>query len=246
MRVAFSGTANTGKSTLVRDFLSVWPMYKTPEVTYRDLIVEQKLAHSKAVGKEGQSKILELMTSQLEENKATENIVYDRCPIDNIIYSIWGNGKGIADLDDEFIRKCFNIVRESIKNLDIIFWVPFNRKIAIQQDFLRETDIEFIVEVDNIFKEIFAQYTYNPEFPISDQEDRPAFIQLTATSRQERIVEIAQYVDLTGSSVAPDDSWVNELVSDDKDTSEEAKATLEALLKQQKEEAFKVDGTIVV
>ena len=39
MRIAISGTACQGKSTLVKDFLDLWPSYSTPEKTYRDIPV---------------------------------------------------------------------------------------------------------------------------------------------------------------------------------------------------------------
>jgi len=47
MRIAFSGTGNSGKTTLVKNFLAVWPNYKQPEKTYRDLLKEGQLKHSK-------------------------------------------------------------------------------------------------------------------------------------------------------------------------------------------------------
>ena len=42
MRIAFSGTANSGKSTMVKSFLHTWSNYKTPEETYRDKLNEKK------------------------------------------------------------------------------------------------------------------------------------------------------------------------------------------------------------
>ena len=56
MRIAISGTANVGKTTLIKDFLKEWPDYTTPESTYRDLLPEE--GHSKDTTKETQEKIL--------------------------------------------------------------------------------------------------------------------------------------------------------------------------------------------
>ena len=58
MRISVSGTANVGKSTLIKDFLKEWDMYTTPEKTYREFIQEQNLPHSSSTTKESQWQIL--------------------------------------------------------------------------------------------------------------------------------------------------------------------------------------------
>lgn len=244
MRIAFIGTANTGKSTLVRDFLTVWHMYCTPEQSYRDVIVNEKLGHSKHVTKQGQKKILDFMIDQLKGKTTEDNIVYDRCPIDNIVYSMWSNDKQNGDIDDDFIAQCIPLVRESIKDLDIIFWVPFNEQIAIQNDNMRETDEMYIREIDNIFEVIYKQFLYNDKFPLFDPEDRPAMIKLESTARRERLVEIANYVNLEGNSINPDEQWIKSLAGFNEET--QGKDSVEELLKQQKQEAFATKGSIIV
>ena len=46
MRIAFSGTGNSGKSETIKSFLYTWKQYKQPEKTYRDILEEEKLDHS--------------------------------------------------------------------------------------------------------------------------------------------------------------------------------------------------------
>jgi len=46
MRIAFCGAQNTGKTTLIKDFLVCWPQYKTLNKSYRDVILEKGLNHS--------------------------------------------------------------------------------------------------------------------------------------------------------------------------------------------------------
>lgn len=244
MRIAFSGTANTGKSTLVRDFLTVWHMYNTPQQSYRDVIVNEKLGHSKQVSKQGQKKILDFMIGQLKGKTPEENVVYDRCPIDNVVYSMWSCDKQNSDIDDDFIAQCIPLVRESIKDLDIIFWVPFNEQIAIQNDNMRETDEIYIREIDNIFNVVYNQFLYNDKFPLFDSEDRPAMIKLEATTRHDRLVEIANYVSLDGDSINPDEQWIKSLAGVEDKT--QGKDAVEELIKQQKQEAFATKGTIIV
>ena len=62
MRVAVMGTACVGKSTFVSDFLKNWSdVYIQPEKTYRDIVKEKNLKHSKETSKETQQSILDFM-----------------------------------------------------------------------------------------------------------------------------------------------------------------------------------------
>lgn len=243
MRIAFSGTANTGKTTLVRDFLTMWPMYSTPEKSYRNIIIDNDISHSKHVTKEGQKAILDFMIDQMKGKTSEDNVVYDRCPLDNIVYSMWANEKGISDIDDAFISKCIKDVRESVKDLDIIFWVPYNESIAISRDGMRETDVDYIKEINNIFEVIYNQYLYNDKFVMFDKEDRPAIIPIFTADRFLRIKDIANYIDMSGDVVEPDDSWMQELQNVAEP--ENAQEAVEDLLKQQKQQLLKDTGIIV-
>jgi hypothetical protein len=178
----------------------------------------------------------------------TDNVVYDRCPLDNIIYSMWAAEKQQGDIDDEFIAKCIPIVRESIKDLDIIFWLPFNESIAIKNDNMRETDELYIREINNIFEMVYKQFIYNDKFPLFDPQDRPAMIELTKTARHERLVEIANYISIDGEVISPDEQWIKSLSAGEElySNGEPTHEAVEQLLKQQKEEVLSTTGSIIV
>jgi len=91
MRIALAGCANSGKTTLVQAFLRKWPMYTTPTKTYRDVIRENNLGHSSKTNEETQLAILDFML--LEQNNYSEKsyVIYDRCPWDNLAYTLQGN-----------------------------------------------------------------------------------------------------------------------------------------------------------
>ncbi len=89
MRIAISGAQCMGKSTLIKDFLAEWVNYKSPEKTYRDVLVEKGLPHSSSTTKESQQAILDFMVKQLEGTRKSDKIVFDRCPLDNLVYSMW-------------------------------------------------------------------------------------------------------------------------------------------------------------
>lgn len=215
MRIAISGSGNQGKSTLVKDFLTEWSQFKTVSKTYRDKITSEDLPHSKETNKDTQWKILNHMIDEMQSYKEGDDIVMDRCPIDNLVYSLWAFEKGVGDIDKEFIDKCIPLVCESMRHLDIIFFLPITKAapVKIVDDKMRETDPIYIKEVDNIFKMIGAQHHENngrnPFFP---KDDAPGWIEIFG-SPQVRIAMIKQYLDVDGDLIGGTEESMNELVN---------------------------------
>ena len=158
MRIAFSGTANSGKSTMVKSFLHTWSNYKTPEETYRDKLNEKKLEHSSKTTPETQTLILDFLVDQIQGKDLKDKIVYDRCPLDAVAYTMWANGKEMEGFTDEFVEKQITMSREALRSLDIIFMTRFNEKFGVVDDGTRDVDLKFINEMDNIFYTLYAIY----------------------------------------------------------------------------------------
>ena len=224
MRIAFSGTANTGKTTLIKNFLAVWSQYSTPEKTYRDVIKEKNLPHSSLTTTETQWEILNLMIDQLQSYDKKSKVVFDRCPLDNLAYTMWAHEKGIEGFDKEYVDKCITLTKESMRHIDIIFLLKYDDTIKIVDDGLRDVDIAFIKEVDNIFTALYEQYYQNPEADIFfPKHDSPGIIPLP-TNPQRRIDIIAEYLDPQGDIYGDEHSLFNP----------EKLNELEALVRQQK------------
>lgn len=200
MRIAISGTACQGKTTLLNDFLKTYTDYKTPETTYRSVI--QKDKHSKHTDVETQWKILDYMSEQLTEYHSGENVIFDRCPLDNIVHSLWCYERGVDGFDKEYIDKTITLFRETMKLLDIIFFIPVTRvsTIDIESGTQRETDAQYIKEIDNLFKAMYQQWL-QPDSSFFEKDDRAAIIEIFG-SPQERMHMIKLYIDPdTGDSV---------------------------------------------
>jgi len=200
MRIAISGTACQGKSTLIKDFLKEWDMYTTPEKTYRDYLTENNLPHSKETTKDTQWDILNFMVDTLQQYSKGDKVIFDRCPLDNMVYSLWAYERNINDLDDDFIKKCIPVVRESLRFLDVIFFIPITKAapIPVVEDNLRETDKVFIKEIDNIFKGVEQQYLQGQKAsPFLPNEECPAIVEVFG-SREQRIHMMRQYIDAEG------------------------------------------------
>lgn len=212
MRLAISGTAAQGKTTLLKDFLSKWDMYETPEITYRSVLKSDKRSkHSKQTNKDTQWKILNNMIDQMETYSDDSMVIYDRCPLDNLIYSMWAYHKGVGDIDEHFVEKCIPIVRQSMHFLDVIFYIPLTNvtddKIDDKDEGVREKDVEYIKEIDNLFKAMYNNWASGDTrfFP---KEDRSAMIEIFGTP-EERITMINMYVDDNGKMYGEDDSLVD-------------------------------------
>lgn len=179
MRIALIGAHNTGKSTLVENFIKQWPMYKRPEKTYRDIIKEQKLNINKQGDKQSQKVILNALVDEIQLATASGNkhIIFDRCPVDNIAYSLWHYAKDTPDFTTEFIIDSKTIAALSLKLIDVIFYLPVRKEIPIVAREGRESDPIFREEVDNIFSSLVESYEKNTGafFPT---EDCPAVIKL--------------------------------------------------------------------
>jgi len=206
MRIAISGTANQGKSTLINDFLAKWPMYKTESKTYRDLLKDKKLPHSKKATKDSQWKILNLMVEELQNYSKKDYVIFDRCTLDNIVYSLWCCDKQTGRIDEKFISKCIPVVKESLKHLDIIFFLPITKvaPVPIVENGLRETDEIYVKEIDSLFKSLIMQYRHalgrTPFFPA---DDCPGIIEIFGKP-EERIEMIKWYIDAEGDLIGGD------------------------------------------
>ncbi len=207
MRLVFSGCANVGKSTLLKAFLRRWPMYRTPQKTYRDVIKDLSLEHSSKTSEETQLAILDFMMKEHEKYPKGSKTVFDRGVWDNLAYTLQGNSGGL--ISDEVCAATISLVRESLKNVDIIFWLPYNPNIRIVNDGLRDTDLEFIKETDKIFSDLFHQYMENLESEIFyPAQDCPAIIKIDEQflGLDDRIAFIAEFLDPNGDLIETENS----------------------------------------
>ena len=207
MRICISGTGSQGKSTFIKDFLEEWPTYSTPEKTYRDFL---KRTHSKKTTKDIQWKILNSMIDELQKYTFEDNVIFDRGPLDNIVYTLWAHSKGTGKIDEKFVEKCVTLVRESLKHLDIVFYIPITRAAKdVEYDtkeFLKDkkrglTDDEYRVEIDNLFKALKREWDINPDSKFFDPRDKPAVIEIFGEPI-ERIQMAKLYLDVDGDPMA--------------------------------------------
>jgi hypothetical protein len=151
------------------------------------------------------------MIEQVQEADKDSNIIFDRCPLDNIAYSMWCNEKKVKGFTNSYVAKQIELMRESMRFLDIIFLCRFDESQVVEDDGFRDTDKEFIKEVDNIFQSLYLQYTQNPEADVFfPKGDSPCIIELP-NKGQERIDLIAEYVTPDGNMYGDDSSIFSDI-----------------------------------
>lgn len=206
MRIHIESSQGQGKTTLVNDFLKNWPTYKKSKESYRDLIKSGEITNlNKTVTQDSQWKILQALIADQKGLYRRDNVIFDRGTLSNLVYSIWSAQKGDSDIDDKFIEKCIPLVREAMKDVDIIFFIPLTNAV-VEQRKNREADPLYVKEIDNIFKAIAQQHVKGQSafFP---KDDAPPIIEIFGTPEQ-RIEMIKFYLDKDGNAVDETQSMI--------------------------------------
>ena len=208
MRIAFSGAACTGKTTTIEAFLKKWPSYKLVKSEYRNFIKKSK-KHSRNNSKNNQEQILDIMVAETLPYTLHDKVVFDRCPLDNVIYSLWCYDKGIKGFTEKFIQQSIQKVRESMKFLDVIFLCTRNMMPPVVSNGVRDADTTYIDEIDTLFKSTLKQIQKGVECsPFFPAGDSPALIDIHGTT-DERLAQIGLYVTSDGSMYGEDQSLIN-------------------------------------
>lgn len=195
MRIAVTGTNGIGKSTLIKSMLEHWSGYTTPKKSYRDNIDNR---YTTVMNESTQQQVLDSMVDQLKSYGKDDNVIYDRCPVDNLVYSLHGNTKGT--ITDKFIETCATQVKESLRMLDLIFFIPItsqdNIDINSNLEGKGQLTLEYATEVDHLFKSVYRQWD-NKESPFVDYEDKPHVIEVFGTPEQ-RLEMVKLYITESG------------------------------------------------
>lgn len=216
MRLCVSGTSSQGKSTFIKDFIKEWPSYSTPETSYRSFV---KNKHSKKGTKDMQWRILNDMIDRLQKTDHEDKIIFDRCPLDNLAYTMYLFSKGLGKVDEKFVNKTMTLCKEMFKFVDIIFFIPITKAvedIAYDNDRFQKdkkkgiVDEDFRAEIDTIFKALKYDWDVNMASNIFDPRDKPAMIEIFGEPF-ERIEMCKLYLNTDGDII---DSDINNILTE--------------------------------
>ena len=201
-RIAVSGSQNSGKSTLINAFLRKFPKYANPKLSYRDLINELKLDINQNASEASQDIILFSIVDNQSKYKPTDNIIFDRCSLDNLMYTFYLYQSGVVS--ESFVDKSVGIVRNSLSDLDIIFITPYLPHIPLQERENRDIALQFVEEMNQLFLSVCQAYAYDMEnTQFLPTTDCPAIILLEGPTVEDRLSEMSLYLN-------PDGGFYNE------------------------------------
>ncbi|HYG15928.1 MAG TPA: AAA family ATPase [Bacteroidia bacterium] len=136
MRIAISGTHFTGKTTLIEDIMQRLPDYEWVEEPYY-LLEEEGYQFPETPLLEDYEKQLSRSIQLLRGPQ--QNIIFDRCPLDFIAYSL-----SVTDSDYFNIDSWLPALNEALNSLDLIFFLPVEQGIPVpasqNNDFRRNVD----------------------------------------------------------------------------------------------------------
>jgi len=186
MRIAISGSHSLGKSTIVNEWVAKNPHFVREEEPYR------------ALGLYGPYEILFRDASTKLHNgihrygKSTDDVIFDRAPVDYIAYSQYTANQGSTDIDAAFVESMVPAVRVSMDHLDILAFVPKSDAwpVEMETDGIRPVDPAYRDEVDAIFKQIYRE----GRFQVLPEKNGPLLVELWGP-REQRLDQLQAAID---------------------------------------------------
>lgn len=208
MKIGVIGTSCTGKSTFIQDFIANWSMYGLCEKPrYSDLIKEKGLSLNENGNAESQKIILNSLIDQAMYSPKTDNIIFDRSVLDNLVYTMWLNAND--KVDDAFVKETIGLVKESLVFYDVLFFLPITKQspVKFEPSVNRSASPQYRSEIDNIFKALVHQYNSGSKvyFPFDHKSGCPAIIEIFG-NRQERIELTKLYINPKGEAFGAEES----------------------------------------
>ena len=148
MRIAIIGPQNTGKTTFIKDFLKEFKKYTTPKETYRDIVHKNKLEINQKTSDSSQEAIGTFLF-EIIKNTSGGNILFDRCVVDNYVYSSVGYDN--KKISKDLLLKTEKLMLENLRYLDCLIFIPTALSVQLKDDTFRDTDTQFIDAVNNTF-----------------------------------------------------------------------------------------------
>jgi len=207
-KIGVIGTQCVGKTTLIEDMMLQWPQLNKPEKTYRDIIKEQKLSINKDGNKESQQAILNYLVDEVMAGYDNKKMIFDRTPIDNLVYSLWLYDKGLGGIDEEFLDKSVIQVREAVKFYSVIFYIPLTKEndVLLQMKENRDIDPIYRGEIALLFDGIYKAWE-SGKSRFFDNDDTPPIIPLYGNPL-ERVAMTTLYINEKCEFYGEEDSLI--------------------------------------
>jgi len=186
MRILFTGVSPLFTKQFIDSFTTRWQNYTeglesfTTPVDMVDINSQEEQWDS-----------LNAIVDELQTHRKGEHVYYLGGSLDNLIYSIWANAKN-ENIDDDFIQKCMPIVSESMRFIDVIYYIPVSKYVAT------EVSSEYD-EIRNLYTSV-TQLWQEDSSPLFPKDDRPPIIELVG-GVDEQLELMSLYMDEDGDAI---------------------------------------------
>jgi hypothetical protein len=126
MRVAVSGSHGTGKTTLIGRFLQRCPDFAHEPEAYETIGDDVDLTDAGVPTPDGLRSLLEYTIAALEGRAAGTRVVFERSPADYLAYAAASRGAWRSHEIQEFIATWAPLVRASMRQLDLVAYLPLS------------------------------------------------------------------------------------------------------------------------
>lgn len=164
MRIAFTGSHRTGKSTLIGALSALLPKYKAVDEPYH--LMEED-GHDFTHPPSLDDFVAQLERSIAEVNGAGADALFDRCPVDFLGYILSHEDAGSFDLDEWLPH-----VEEAVRMLDLIVFVPIESpdRIAFASS---DDDDDSRTIVDEKLRELLLDDPFDLDLKVLQVEGEP-------------------------------------------------------------------------
>lgn len=152
MRIAVSGTHFIGKSTLIEDFCKKHSDYKCENEAYYKLQDEKEMELSLEPSLDSLLEQLDYSILQLNQCANEKNVIFDRCPVDYIAYSMIALKEDFIDINDSEVSEQFPEIKAALNTLDLILFLPITNENTIEYT---EENPAYRKAADKYFKKIY-------------------------------------------------------------------------------------------
>jgi hypothetical protein len=208
MKITLIGSQGVGKHLFMKDFLRNYPTFGYPEKTFRDI---PGIKLNQNGDKESQLLILNSLIEGLDMVPSNYDVIYNRCVLDNILYSVWLYDKKKGGVDEDFIDKCRTICLEAVTQFDLIIHLPVTPELELtnKDNPLRDTDLVFQNEMECLYSALIKSY-YKEKRIFLPKEDCPFLLSIEGPVNS-RVSQLKNYLNAEGHFIQPDTSFLNEL-----------------------------------
>lgn len=153
MRVAITGAQSTGKSTLLNALKQEYPNVKFIEEITREL-----KAQGYKINEDGDDDTqVQIMNLHKKYSTTAENVIYDRCALDGIVYTHYLYNQG--NISEDVFQKSLDIFHEIINKYDKICYLK--PEFDIVDDGERSINRTFRDEIVTLFEQYIRFYNIN-------------------------------------------------------------------------------------